>query len=405
VRKINVRNFTLATRSTSREINRQILLNLVREHQPISRADLARRMNVGRGRVTALVNELIDEGAVYEGETVDTTRGRKPKMLHIRTHDRLVVAADVRFSLTYLMLSDFAGTQIALETFPTLVDPAELVADLASRTERLLRTYGADGGCEGFGIVVPGMVDQRTGRVLNSPQLGWHDVDIREALAAATGLEVHIENAPIACALAQMWLGQRGGDAGDFVYVTVGDGVGAGVVVNGQVVRGHSHTAGEFGHVPLNPDGPRCLCGARGCWEAHTSNLATLSRYLGRELSPVATRALLEETSLTIDELITRARTGDARAREVLDETGRYLGRGLSMIVNGLNPSRIFVGGELNAAWDIIEPWVRAEIGERALTASAAATPIIPEQTVANPRLRGAIALVAAPLFAAPMVG
>jgi N-acetylglucosamine repressor len=405
VRKINVRNFTLATRSTSRDINRQILLNLVREHQPISRADLARRMNIGRGRVTALVNELIDEGAVYEGETVDTTRGRKPKMLHIRTHDRLVVAADVRFSLTYLMLSDFAGTQIALETFPTLVDPAELVAELASRTERLLRTYGADGGCEGFGIVVPGMVDQRTGRVLNSPQLGWHDVDIREALATATGLEVHIENAPIACALAQMWLGQRGGDAGDFVYVTVGDGVGAGVVVNGQVVRGHSYTAGEFGHVPLNPEGPRCLCGARGCWEAHTSNLATLSRYLGRELSPVATRALLEETSLTMDELITRARTGDARAREALDETGRYLGRGLSMIVNGLNPSRVFIGGELNAAWDIIEPWVRAEIAERALTASAAATPIIPEQTVANPRLRGAIALVAAPVFAAPMVG
>ncbi|HYR09344.1 MAG TPA: ROK family protein, partial [Longimicrobium sp.] len=340
-----------------------------------------------------------------EGETVDTVRGRKPKMLHIRTHDRLVVAADVRFSLTYLMLSDFGGTQIALETFPTRVDPAELVAELATRTERLLRTYGADGGCEGFGIVVPGMVDQRTGRVLNSPQLGWHDVDIREALAAATGLPVQIENAPIACALAQMWLGQRGADAGDFVYVTVGDGVGAGVVVNGQVVRGHSHTAGEFGHVPLNPDGPRCLCGARGCWEAHTSNLATLSRYLGRELSPVATRALLEETSLTMDELITRARTGDARAREALDETGRYLGRGLSMIVNGLNPSRIFIGGELNAAWDIIEPWVRAEIEERALTASAAATPIIPEQTVANPRLRGAIALVAAPVFAAPMVG
>ncbi len=405
MRKINVRNFTLATRSTSRDINRQILLNLVREHQPISRADLARRMNIGRGRVTALVNELLEEGAVYEGDTVDTTRGRKPKMLHIRTRDRLVVAADVRFSLTYLMLSDFAGTQIALETFPTLVDPAELVAELASRVERLLRTYGANGSCEGFGLVVPGMVDQRTGRVLNSPQLGWRDVEIRDTLAAATGLDVHIENAPIACALAQMWLGQRGADAGDFVYVTVGDGVGAGVVVNGQVVRGHSHTAGEFGHVPLNPDGPRCLCGARGCWEAHTSNLATLSRYLGRELSPIATRELLEETGLTMDDLITRARTGDARAREVLDETGRFLGRGLSMIVNGLNPSRIFIGGELNAAWDIIEPWVREEIAERALTTSAAATPIIPEQTVANPRLRGAIALVAAPVFAAPMVG
>jgi N-acetylglucosamine repressor len=404
VRKINVRNFTLATRSTSREINRQILLNLVREHQPISRADLARRMNIGRGRVTALVNELLEEGAIYEGATVDTARGRKPQMLHIRTSDRLVVAADVRFSRTYLMLSDFAGTQIALETFPTQVDPAKLVAELAQRVERLLRTYGSGGECEGFGLVVPGMVDQRTGRVLNSPQLGWKDVDIRDQLSAATGLSVQIENAPIACALAQMWLGQRGADAGDFVYVTVGDGVGAGVVVNGRVVRGHSHTAGEFGHVPLNPEGPRCLCGARGCWEAHTSNLATLSRYLGEELASARTRQVLEESSVTIDSLITLARTGDARARETLDETGRYLGRGLAMIVNALNPSRIFVGGEITAAWDIMEPWVRAEIAERALTESAAATPIIPEQTVANPRLRGAIALLAAPVFAAPEI-
>ncbi len=402
MRKINVRNFTLATRSTSRDINRQILLNMVREHQPISRADLARRMNIGRGRVTALVNELIDEGAVFEGETVDTARGRKPRMLHIRTRDRLVVAADVRFSRTYLMLSDFAGNQIALETFPTRVGPAELVAELATRVDRLVRTYGDGGICEGFGLVVPGMVDQRSGRVLNSPQLGWKDVDIRDALAEATGLPVHIENAPIACALAQVWLGQRGADAGDFVYVTVSDGVGTGVVVNGRVVRGHSHTAGEFGHVPLSFEGPRCLCGRRGCWEAYTSSLATLSRYLGHELSPTETRALLEETSLTMDDVITRARTGDERARQALDETGRYLGRGLAMVVNALNPSRIFIGGELTAAWDIIEPRVREEIEARALTAAAAATPIIPEQTVANPRLRGAVALVAAPAYAAP---
>lgn len=404
MRKIDVRNFTLATRSTSRDINRQILLNLVREHQPISRADLARRMNIGRGRVTALANELLGEGAICEGATVDTARGRKPQMLHIRTSDRLVVAADVRFGRTCLMLSDFAGTQIALETFPTQVDPEKLVQELATRVHRLLRTYGAGSQCEGFGLVVPGMVDQVTGRVLNSPQLGWKDVEIRSRLAAATGLPVHVENAPIACALAQMWLGQRGADAGDFVYVTVGDGVGAGVVVNGRVVRGHGHTAGEFGHVPMNPEGPRCLCGARGCWEAHTSNLATLSRYLGHELSSSGARAVLEESSLTIDGLIALARTGDARARETLDETGRYLGRGLAMIVNALNPSRIFIGGEITSAWDIIEPWVRAEIAERALTPAAAATPIIPEQTVANPRLRGAIALLAGPVFAAPEI-
>src|SRR3954464_9102783 len=136
MRKIDTRSFVRATRSTSRDINRQIVLNLVREHQPISRADLARRMGVGRGRVTALVNELLAEGAVFEGETVDVPRGRRPQMLHVRTADKLVVAIDVRFSRTWVMLSDFAGTEIALETFATITDPQELAAELARRVRR-----------------------------------------------------------------------------------------------------------------------------------------------------------------------------------------------------------------------------------------------------------------------------
>src|SRR5436190_22592423 len=101
VRKINTRSFVRATRSTPREINRQIVLNLVREHQPISRADLARQMRVGRGMVTSIVSELLLDGSIYEGSTVEAPRGRKPMMLHVRTHDRLVVAVDVRFSKTY----------------------------------------------------------------------------------------------------------------------------------------------------------------------------------------------------------------------------------------------------------------------------------------------------------------
>src|SRR5881392_3807453 len=123
VRKINTRSFVRATRSTPREINRQIALNVVRDHQPISRADLARHMGIGRGMVTSLVDALLAEGAIYEGATIDAPRGRKPKMLYVRTHDRLVIAIDVRFSQTYVMLADFAGTAVALETFETVVDP------------------------------------------------------------------------------------------------------------------------------------------------------------------------------------------------------------------------------------------------------------------------------------------
>src|SRR6266496_4480258 len=312
VRKIDTRDFRRATRSTSRQINRQILLNLVREHQPVSRADLARRMTLGRGVVTTLVNELLEEGVLYEGALVELPRGRRPKMLHVETRDRLVVAIDLRFSRTDVLLADLGGKQIALERFATRFGPEELLDELAVRVRRLLRTHAARGRCQGIGMVIPGMVDRASGRVLNAPQLGWRDVQVRAGLAARTGLAVHVENAPAACALAHIWLGERGrgSDIRDFVYVSVSDGVGTGVVVNGEVVRGHGHTAGEFGHVPISAGGPRCLCGSLGCLEAYTSNLATVARYLGHELSPAVARELLHQSGVTVEDVIRRAGGG-----------------------------------------------------------------------------------------------
>jgi N-acetylglucosamine repressor len=251
--------------------------------------------------------------------------------------------------------------------------------------------------------VVPGMVDVATGRVLNAPQLGWRNVDIRGPLEEALGLPVHVENAPIACALARMWLGRPGAPVpSDFVYVTVSDGIGAGVVVNGQVVRGQTNSAGEFGHVPLTADGPTCLCGGHGCLEAYTSNLATVCRYLGKEFSPETARALLPSSGVTIAEVVARAIAGEARAVDALQVTARHLGAGLSVIIKTLSPTQIVVGGEITEAWDQLEPTIRRVIAERALTDLAAATPILPELASTYPRLRGGTALVSAPLFAAP---
>ena len=165
-----------------------------------------------------------------------------------------------------------------------------------------------------------------------------------------------------------------------------------------------SNSAGEFGHNPLDLDGPQCLCGARGCWEAYTSNQATLSRYLGRELTPMWGQSTRQAVPLTIEDLIARARSGDARAAAAIEATGHYLGIGIASIVNAINPSQVFVGGEITGAWDLIEGGVREGMLERALTRAASATPIVPEQMGGYPRLRGATALVAAPHFAAPRV-
>jgi len=402
VRKINPDNFRIATRTTSREINRQIALNLIRAHQPISRADVARLMNVRRGVVTLLVNELIEEGKIFEGTTGEAPRGRKPKFLYIDSRQRCVIAVDIRVTRTYLMVTDLIGRQlVTTSNFPTEREPKKLVAVLGRRIKQVLEDHREFGVCEGIGVVVPGMVDHRTSRIINAPTLGWRDVEIRDSLARSTGLPIHIENSGKACALSQMWTTRGEPAQGDLVFVSVSDGVGVGVVVNGEVLRGRHNIAGEFGHVPLSIDGPRCPCGATGCWEAYISNLATLSRYFGRDLrqaKPVA----VEVAAFTVEDLIARARSGDAKAIAALQTTARYLGLGLASIVNAIDPSRIYIGGEVVAAWDLIESEARGALAERALSPDAAKTEIRIVPLDDYPRLRGAAALVAAPAFAAP---
>ena len=395
----------LARRGTSREINRQIAANLIRTRQPISRADLARLMGTTRGSVTVLVNDLIEAGLVFEGATGESPRGRKPKFLYLDSRRRCVVAVDLRPTRCFLMVTDIVGEPlVGITSFPTDRDPTRMVAKLADRIRDTLERHPELGRCDGIGVVVPGMVDRSGTRVLFAPRLGWRDVPLQEPLAAATGLAVTIENSGRACALAQAW-SARGDSSpdGGFVFVNVSDGLGVGVITNGQLLRGQHNAGGEFGHIPLALDGPRCACGAQGCWEAHVSNLATLSRYLGRNLDP-GKPLPTELTSLTVEDLASRARHGDALAVAALEATAQYLGAGLAAVVNVVDPARIYLGGEITTAWGLLEPIVRAALDERTLEPirGKADLIVVPHQQL--PRLRGAAALVSAPAFAAPVV-
>jgi len=406
MRKINPHDFRVARRGTSREINRQIVLNLIRAHQPVSRADLARLMNVRRGVARLLLRELLEEGLIFEGVLGEAVgRGRRPTFLYIDSRQRCVVGVDIRATRTYIMVTDLMGRQLGgVSSFQTSKDVSRLIQELARRVKQSLAEHKDIGACEGIGVAVPGMVDPSAGRLLHAPTLGWRDVNLRDPLTAALGNPVHIENSGKACALAQLWATRSDVVAsGNSVFVSVSDGVGVGVVVNGEVLRGRHNTAGEFGHVPLSIDGPRCSCGATGCWEAYISNIATLSRYFGRDLSDRKPHSS-ETAAFTVEDLIARARAGDARALAAINSTARYLGLGLASIINAVDPARVYVGGEITTAWNLIEPIVRAALRERTLTEFGGATEISVVPAEEHPRLRGAVALVAAPAFAAPMV-
>lgn len=403
MRKIDPKRFQIAKRRTSREINRQIALTLIHTHQAVSRAELARLMGTRRGAASVLVNELLAEGLIFEGATGGGRgRGRKPTFLYIDSRERYVIAVDIRASRTYIMATDLMGRPMTgISHFPTNRDLKGLIDDLSSRIRSIVADHPTV-ACQGVGIAIPGMTDPSSGKVVHAPTLGWRDVNLKDPLSAAVDLPVLLENSGRACALAQVWASRGGGHTGDLAFVTVSDGVGVGIVVNGEIQRGRHNIAGEFGHVPLSIDGPRCSCGATGCWEVYVSNLATLSRYFGR--NPNEPKPMSAENSLfTIEDLIARARSGDAKALAALQSTGRYLGLGLASIINAIDPGCVYIGGEITAAWDLIEPSVRAALTERALT-DLARTDIRTVSVDDHPRLRGAAALVAAPAFAAPKV-
>jgi N-acetylglucosamine repressor len=404
MRKINPHDFKVARRGTSREINRQIALNLIRAHQPVSRADLARLMNVRRGVASLLVSELLSESLIFEGAVGESVgRGRRPTSLFIDSRQRCVVGVDIRASRTYILVTDLMGRQLGIvSSFQTSRDVDVLIPELARRIKQVLADKEI-GACEGVGVSVPGMVDPVRGRVLHAPTLSWRDVNLRDPLSLALAIPVHIENSGKACALAQLWAIRSDVASGNVVFVSVSDGVGVGIVVNGELLRGRHNTAGEFGHVPLSIDGPKCSCGATGCWEAYISNLATLSRYFGHDLSEPRPRDT-ETANFSVEDLIARARAGDAKALAAINSTARYLGLGLASLINALDPARIYIGGEITTAWSLIEPIVRSALRERTLTEFGGATEVHVVPAEDHPRLRGAVALVAAPAFAAPMV-
>jgi predicted NBD/HSP70 family sugar kinase len=237
-----------------------------------------------------------------------------------------------------------------------------------------------------------------------APNLGWRDVDLKTPLEAATGLSVEVENAANACALAEIWFDRRAENVSDLIAVTISEGIGTGIIMNGQLLRGPSGVAGEFGHVSIDSEGELCKCGNRGCWEVFASNTAAIRAYLkagsgtrerNRIVGPGAPK-------LTFEDILQLAEKGDTRACEVLDRMGHYIGVGLAMLVTGLAPTIIVVIGEVTRAWDRIGPLIQQVIAER--SPSQTATRVVPAEDATQPRLRGTIALILQNHFGAPTV-
>jgi predicted NBD/HSP70 family sugar kinase len=387
MRKIDLTNFRVATSETARHINRRIALNLIRRHQPMSRAELARRSGLQRSTVSAIIEQLIGEGWVTEGASPLSARGRRPRFLHLNVERAGIVAVDLRPGITRVGFAGLDARFVMQTEWPTPSTPEEFARTLAG-TVNAFRAAHPDTVYEGVGVSLPGRVDE-SGRLVFAPNLAWGPVDLRRPLEATLDLPVVLENAASACALAELWFGRHPDHVKHLVAVTVSEGVGVGLLLNGQLFHGADSFAGELGHVTLDENGPRCSCGKRGCWEQYASNSAALARY---HAASAASRRSGARADLTFPDLLRRADSGDARAVEAIDDMARYLGIGLAPIVTGLAPQVVVIIGEITAAWSRVGPIIEDVVKRRSML--QAGPRIVPTDPATQPRLRGAVTLV-----------
>ena len=380
IRRVDLAYAQLASSEIARDMNRDVVLELIRARQPISRADLARLSGLQRSTVSLIIEGLLKEGWIREGAIARRPRGRRPTML-VLNEDLAMIVCDIRPTQAIVAVVDLNGRFLSRESLPVLSDPAQAVAQIVDRMKKMRQKH-TQKSFEGVGVSLPGRVDPETHELIFAPNLKWPRFDIKNAIERGMGLPVELDNAANACLLSELWFGRMDG-VRNAVLLTISEGIGAGVLANGQLVRGKSGMAGEFGHIPLDPAGPKCACGGRGCWETLASSSAALRYY--SELNGT-------KQALTIHQLIAKAEGGDAKAVEALKKQARLIGRGMRAIVSALSPEMILVTGDVIAAWNWFGPIVEEELTPLMLAGTPPRLMPVEESEVA--RLRGAAALV-----------
>lgn len=392
MRRINLKKVSVARSNTIRDINRQIVLNYVREKGPISRADIAKETDLQRSTVSHIVKELTDYQLIKEiyGES---SGGRPPALLTLRSARPVAIGVDLGTVKTTVGCCDLTGRIIEKEEF--LTDPDETSAANRIIASALGQIKKYNGLIEGIGISLPALVDSRKEHVLFSPHFAWRDPQIVERISEETGMPVTAENDANAAALAELWFGRLEiRDVRDFILVFIENGIGTGIVFDGQIYRGPRGVAGEFGHMRIGTDAPiGCATGSRECWEAFASEKAALSRYVTLRGNHRA------DPTVSFRQLVDLAFEGDKMALTALKETAKYVGIGMGNLIQGLSPEAIVVGGTMVEAWPLIVEELQ-NAADEVVCQGIHKTRIIPSSLGGEPGLLGAFSLVLADKFA-----
>ena len=352
MKRIDLKKINVARSNTVRDINRRIILNYVRENAPISRSDIARRTALQRSTVSLIVQELKDLGLINEiyGES---SGGRPPVLLTLKTLKPVAIGIAIMTDKTVIVTGDLSGRIIETIEFDTDPDFERTYQKVVEVSKELIESN--DGSIEGIGINLPGVVDFKKGYVHFVPHFGWQEIDLAKHIERDLNLPVKVDNDANAVALAELWFGNLPEIEGsrDFITVLVKEGIGTGIVVDGQVHHGRNGTAGEFGHMTIGENAPvACATGSRKCWESFASDRSAIGRYMNMVSDEKA-------ENITIDDLIDLALAGDEYAVEAIKQTSQYLGIGVANIIQALGPESIVLAGTMTRAWSLIEDELR----------------------------------------------
>ncbi|WP_433437670.1 ROK family protein [Nonomuraea sp. CA-141351] len=353
-----------------RATNLAVVLRFVREHAPCSRADIAASTGLNKATVSSLVADLIDRRLVRETGLTENRVGRPATMLVLDGSPYAAIGVEINVDYVSAVATDLAGERLLTwrRAFSAGDSVNQGVAGVGAIIRRVVnRMAKEERQVLGLAVAVPGLVDVQ-GTVRIAPNLGWRDADLGGDLAKALrdpGFPIQVDNDANLAALAEQRFGAHAG-ASDLIYLTGEIGVGAGIILDGRLRHGRLGFSGEIGHVQLDPDGPACHCGRRGCLEV----MAGIGAVLGKDPSPA-------EIQVEIEDSVRLARAGDAGTLATLESVGRSLGKGVSILANLLNPEVVILGGYYVPLAPWLLPAVQDEMDDRVIASEAGGCQVV----------------------------
>ena len=367
----------------ARNISRTEVLNIIRSEKLISRSNLAEMVPVSRATVSGIVSELIQAGVLEEVGEGKSTGGRRPIKVRYRPESRIAIGVVLFNNQVQAALTDMDGKPLDYLENPMHGDtPEAMLYSMKEAVEQISSGFRRD-RILGIGVGTPGIVNFETGVIEISVSQGWlkGGINIKETLEKELNLPVYVANRSRIAALGEYQVG-IGRDVSNLIYLFLGQGTVAGIVLDGQLYNGSDSSAGEIGHVSISPDGPLCACGNRGCLETYASESAILAR--ARAIARENTGSLMQQVvgsnleRLTLEHLIQTGRQGDPSALTVFTEVGSKIGLAVSNLINLFNPEVVIIGGPIGtSAGDLLLEPIIKEAQRQALPRSFNATRIV----------------------------